>query len=758
MESKRFRNFERRSRRRKTKKQETKKHEDNFYCFWRGGLKTLAYVGIISTMGVFREAIIVCGGLAALWGGLLSGSAWGADDLESGPRLMGMRGLNTVPDARMDPAGTVRVGVSSSDPYAHISVSAQLSGALSFNLRQSARMSGLLDTPRGLSPALDVKLRLLEESAWRPAVAIGLDSAFGARDTAAEYIVLSKRYGDFDLTAGMGWGRLGGAGMIANPIPFAARRRAGGDAPNGPGDWFTGKDAGFFAGVAYVPSFAPDFTVKLDWSADTYTPERALDPGFHPPSPWSASVNWRPLQGLDLGIGTAGGKKIMARLNIAVRPETWPFAPYKPSVPPRIPPRSGALNKAAMRGMAAKNGLFLRNIQSDPQGGTIHAVIESDPAVPMSIQIGRAARYMAAYGGLKPESFVLTPENEDLRGVSVRLSRRDLENAAAGRGSPEEIWQNAEVTAPVVFPPGEERSERRKKRPKDPRLFGRFRWILQTDAGIQERDAGLIHRTALLADFRAARFRGMFALGGRVRLNIFGNAGDLSTRTDSENAISRGAFGAFSGLRVMPESFYLNASHSFFGGAAHASLTTGYIEEMFVGTGGEVLWRPLGRRFALGGELWEVSRRDPSTPGAVGIADFPVWSGHLNGWLEWPEDDLTFYAKAGRYLGGDWGGTVGLVRDFSNGVKIDASATLTDGADRDEFGRRSPAGQAMVSLRLPFGSVPTRLIPQGSEFHLNVRSVGRNAGQVIDNPTSLYERTNGFSTGRLAREWVSIME
>ncbi|MCB9979350.1 MAG: YjbH domain-containing protein [Rhodospirillales bacterium] len=714
-------------------------------------------------MTLFRWVFAACALLAGFClAGFSAGFARAAeavDGLDSGPRLTGMRGLNIIPDARMDPPGTVRVGLATSDPYLHVSVSAQIAGPLSLNLRQSARMSGLLETPRTLSPALDVKLRLLEESTWRPALAIGLDSAFGARETASEYIVASKRYGDFDFTAGLGWGRLGAAGHIANPFGFAAQARAvDGDSPNGPGDWFTGKDAAFFAGVAYVPEFAPNLTFKLDWNGDTYTPEKAADPGFHPPSPWSASVNWRAWSGFDLGIGTAGAEKVMARLSWSATPETWGVAPYKATAPPRIPPRSGRLNRSAMMSAAARDGLYLRDVRADPKGQTISAVTESSPFVPIPLQIGRAARYMAAYGGLKPESFVLTPENEDLRGMSVRLSRRDLENAVAGRGSPEEMWQNAEVTAPVAFPSAYGLSGSSKKEHKDPRLFGRFRWILATDLGIQERDAGLVHRTALLADFRAARFRGMFAIGGRVRLNMFGNAADLSTRTDSENMISRGTFGAFSGLRVMPESFYLNASHSFFGGSLHGSLTTGYIEEMFAGTGGEVLWRPFGKRFALGGELWEASRRDPSTPGAVGIADSPVWSGHLNGWLEWPEDHLTFYAKAGRYLGGDWGGTVGLVRDFSNGAKIDASVTLTDGLDRDEFGRRSPAGQAMLSLSLPFGSVPTRLIPQGSEFHLNVRPVGRNAGQFIENPAPLYDRTNGFSTGRLAKGWGRVVE
>lgn len=699
-------------------------------------------------MGVFR-VVLICGILVGIRAGMAAGDAC-AEGLESGPRLMGMRGLNTVPDARMDPPGTIRAGLGVSDPYLHASVSAQLAGPLSLNLRQSARMSGLLDTPRALSPAVDIKVRLLEEGPWRPAVAVGLDSAFGERATASEYIALSKRYGDFDFTAGLGWGRLGSAGHMGNPLAFASRERSMDDSrSNGPGDWFTGKDAAFSAGIAYVPYFAPGVSFKLDWKGDTYAAEKASDPGFDPPAPWSASLNWE-RRGIGLGIGTAGGEKIMARLNLTASPDTWGVAPYKRSLPPPLPARPEKSTTTAMAQTAGENGIFLHSIAPDPEGRTLSAVMDSDAFEPMPRRIGRAARSMAAYAGARVESLVLTPEEGGLRGMSVRLSRHDLERAVQGSGSPEEIWKNAEITRPVDGPMSSGKM-------KDFRKAGGFRWILQTDLGLAERSAGILHRTALIADFQQKQGFKFLTSGGRLRLNLFGNTGDLPVRTSSGTDLVRGHLGAFSGLRVMPEVLYFSASHSF-AGEVHASLTMGYLEEMAAGTGAEILWRPFGKRFALGAEVWSASLRDPETPGAIGLSGAPVLSGHLNGWYEWPEDDLTLYAKAGRYRGGDWGGTIGLIRDFSNVVRLDAAATVTDGADRDEDGWRMPVGLAMLSLRVPIGNIPTRFVPQGSEIHLNVGPQGRNAGQILTNPAPLYERTNGFSTGRLAEGWGRVTE
>ena len=52
---------------------------------------------------------------------------------------------------------------------------------------------------------------------------------FGIRDmvgtgfAGAEYIVASKEVGGFDVTLGMGWGRLAGNGDFENPMTWLSR-------------------------------------------------------------------------------------------------------------------------------------------------------------------------------------------------------------------------------------------------------------------------------------------------------------------------------------------------------------------------------------------------------------------------------------------------------------------------------------------------------------------------------------------------------
>ncbi|HRC26279.1 MAG TPA: YjbH domain-containing protein, partial [Alphaproteobacteria bacterium] len=453
-----------------------------------------------------RRAAVVCGATAGLLAFCLAGFAR-ADGLESGARLTGARGLNTVPDARMDAPGTLRAGVATSDPYLHAAVSAQLAGPLSLTLRQSARLSSLRDAPRALSPAVDVKLRISEEGPIAPALAVGADALFGARATASEYVVASKRFGDFDVTGGLAWGRLGRAGALGNPLGFLDREREGGEeGQSGPGDWLTGRRVGVFAGVAYVPAFAPSLTVKLDWSEDNYAAEKAADPGFDPPAPWSAAVSWRAAKGLEVGVGTVGAEKIMARVNLLGAPEGWGVRPYKTSVPPRLPERPARTNETAMRQMAGANGTDLSGVSLSPDGQTLSARLALDPHRPVALQIGRAARFMAGYGAARAQMLALSLDSAGTRGPVVVLPRGGLERMAAGRASPEEVWRGARIEPSVARPSG-----------VFPATSGRFRWIVQTDLSVSERTAGILHRTALLADFEDFPAGGPLRMGGRVR-------------------------------------------------------------------------------------------------------------------------------------------------------------------------------------------------------------------------------------------------
>ena len=51
----------------------------------------------------------------------------------------------------------------------------------------------------------EAKIRLWEEQRYLPQVAVGIRDLVGTGLWGSEYVVASKKMGDFDVTLGMGW-------------------------------------------------------------------------------------------------------------------------------------------------------------------------------------------------------------------------------------------------------------------------------------------------------------------------------------------------------------------------------------------------------------------------------------------------------------------------------------------------------------------------------------------------------------------------
>src|SRR5204863_9402641 len=62
------------------------------------------------------------------------------------------------------------------------------------------------------------KFRLWSESRYAPQVAVGLRDLGGTGLFSGEYLVANKRFGAFDWSFGIGWGYVGGAGDVRNPL------------------------------------------------------------------------------------------------------------------------------------------------------------------------------------------------------------------------------------------------------------------------------------------------------------------------------------------------------------------------------------------------------------------------------------------------------------------------------------------------------------------------------------------------------------
>ncbi|MGB1077573.1 MAG: YjbH domain-containing protein, partial [Bdellovibrionales bacterium] len=194
-------------------------------------------------------------------------------------------------------------------------------------------------------------------------------------------------------------------------------------------------------------------------------------------------------------------------------------------------------------------------------------------------------------------------------------------------------------------------------------------------------------------------------------------------------------------------------NHSF--GDLHTHISAGYLEEMYAGYGGEVLYRPYGHTYAIGVEGWNTYRRDfDSTLNAEIITDNDGWTGFVNAYYEIPNSSTTIHGKVGRYLGQDFGGTASVSHSFKNGVVATGYLTLTDEDDIDVFGG---ADNVFGGLRLSIPTKPDRFKKICCDVDVRIEPLGRDTGQAL-NKSSLYETSDPLSYRHVMQNWEEIRD
>jgi hypothetical protein len=171
----------------------------------------------------------------------------------------------------------------------------------------------------------------------------------------------------------------------------------------------------------------------------------------------------------------------------------------------------------------------------------------------------------------------------------------------------------------------------------------------------------------------------------------------------------------------------------------------GYLESMFAGAGGEILWRPEGARWALGVDAYQVWQRDFDR--LFGLQHYHKATGHISLYYDSPWYGLNFQLRAGQYLAGDRGATFQVTRRFSTGVEIGAFFTKTN-VSAQQFGEGS--FDKGIIIRIPLGWIAP--LETQSMVAMDLRPVQRDGGQFLGGDASLYEETRPTNEGELLRQ------
>lgn len=692
--------------------------------------------------------------------------SFGADDIGHSATLnmMGELGLNTVPSARLSPEGTLRVTLSRQAPYTHAAMGLQISDRLYVGLRQTSESDSFSSSSKHLYPGMDIKLGLFDERRFLPQISVGLQSAFGHKRMAAEYLAMSKRYEDFDFTLGFGWGRLATRGGLPNPILLnhimgtKSARDIDGDDPNTPNDWFKG-DMGIFGGFEYHTPI-DGLSFKADITSDSWKAEKAADPQFNAPALWSVGLSYTPsyLNGIDTGIAYAGNNSVMARVSFTPHVGSWPFNDARQHA--SIDMKSGRPNiiNPPIDSENDEDDDFNQSLEQEKKLGLSHILIDKRTAAAdldlkdnfsTPFQIGESSRYLANIAGRTPEQIIFHIRRYGLKGTDIELNRADLERAFLNhQGSSEEIWQTTQFLQKSVPPSLAKVIGDIQTAQED---FG-FKTDLINDVSLSENDSGLLYRTGIIASLHKFFGRHFFSLHS-LRINLADNLQNLNLYRGLNSLPVRSDIDAFTQNRVVLDRSFLTGFVTL-GDDLHMASSIGYLEEMYMGATSEIIYRPFGNNWALGAEANLALKRDPYSSFALLPNGDHILSGFLNGYYEIPNTGATLKASIGRYLAGDIGGSLALSNEFENGVIMKADITATNQSNPDIYGGTTNVYSG-IRLSLPLGSLP--FVPNGSRIVTNAAPLGRDKGQRLDNPTPLYEMTEPLSYRHITRQWQRLM-
>ncbi|MGA3796615.1 YjbH domain-containing protein [Pseudomonas fluorescens] len=666
-------------------------------------------------------------------------------------------GLLQTPTARMAPAGELSVNASRTDPYSRYSLSLQPFDWLEGSFRYTA-ITNRLYGPESLSgnqsfkdKAIDAKARLLKETHWLPEVALGFRDIGGTGLFSSEYFVANKRVGNLDFSLGIAWGYIGNRGDFTNPLSVfgdkfndrpetsAAVARAGDVNAD---SYFRGSPS-LFGGVSYQTPWAP-LSLKLEYEGNDYKNE-PLDNDIKQDSPINIGAVYKLTDSIDLSAAWERGNTAMFGItlhtNFASRKTpTKTYDPPAEPLPAQAPVISPDQVNWANVSQRLQNNAGYKVERITQRGSELLVYGEQSRYFYSAKAVGRASRILDNSVNDDIDWFTLVNKRYDMPLEETSVPRETFREVVKNEEPLQSLHRATEVNAAV---PHTETTLYTGAR--EPFSYGLGLGYKQNIGGPD----GLLYQVTADADAEY-RFTRDTWWSGLLSVNLLNNydkftydapSGLPRVRTDLRKYLTTSDV-------TMP-TFQLNHAKQL-DKDLYGMVYGGYLESMFAGVGGEVLFRPAGQRWSVGADLNFVRQRDFDQ--GFGLRDYSTVTGHVTGYT-----DLPFEAQAavsvGRYLARDWGTTIDLSREFRNGVRFGGWVTLTT-ATKEEYGEGSFDKGIYISI--PFDE----LMSMSTMRRANIvwAPLTRDGGARLNRSYSLHSMTDSRDSDLFYRNFDKITE
>jgi hypothetical protein len=661
-------------------------------------------------------------------------------------------GLLQTPTARMAPAGELSVNASRTDPYTRYSLSLQPFDWLEGSFRYTA-ITNRAYGPESLSgdqsykdKAVDAKIRLWQESHWLPQVALGFQDIGGTGLFSSEYFVSNKRVGNFDFSVGVAWGYMGSRGDFDNPLGWVDERFDTRPPSEGTGDlnanYFRGSPS-LFGGVAYQTPWAP-LSLKLEYEGNDYKNE-PKDNDIKQDSPINVGAVFKLTDSIDLSAAWERGNTAMFGItlhtNFASRKTpTKTYDPPAEPLPAQAPVTSPDQVNWANVSQRLQNNAGYKVERITQRGSELLVYGEQSRYFYSAKAVGRASRILDNSVNDDIDWFTLVNKRYDMPLEETSVPRETFREVVNHQEPLQDLHRATEVNAAV---PHTETTLFTGAR--DPFSYGLGLGYKQNIGGPD----GLLYQLTADADAEY-RFTRDTWWSGLLSVNLLNNydkftydapSGLPRVRTDLRKYLTTSDV-------TMP-TFQLNHAKQL-DKDLYGMVYGGYLESMFAGVGGEVLFRPAGQRWSVGADLNFVRQRDFDQ--GFGLRDYSTVTGHITGYT-----DLPFEAQAavsvGRYLARDWGTTIDLSREFRNGVRFGGWVTLTT-ATKEEYGEGSFDKGIYISI--PFDELMS--VSTMRRANIVWAPLTRDGGARLNRSYSLHTMTDSRDSDLFYRNFEKITE
>jgi hypothetical protein len=675
----------------------------------------------------------------------------------SSPSNYGDTGLLEIPNARFMKEASLRFNFSSSYPnefttitaspfklleasYRYTEIKNKLYGPSSYSGNQSLKDKGF-----------DLKMRLIGEGYYRPAVALGLRDIAGTGIFSSEYLVATKSLGNFDVTAGLGWGKLGSDDSIRNPLLSLSESfqiRTGSIKEGGEfkyTDWFSGTTA-LFGGVEY---HLRKYGLKLIAEYDSSRPDMSTISPVEVKSNFNLGLNYHLSNNLQLGLSFERGTNF--RMSFSLKGN---FLKDTISKPP--PKNIIALSKEQKKKSFKNPDIFYRSLNKSLRDEKIfiQSATLKDAEVSVAIassrfrniprMAGRSAAIISALASEDVERMNIHVMNGDLEIATLNINRNKFDAAKAFKGSPQEVLKVSLIDSNSNNPLISDSDF-------NPRIdFPEFSWTmspaLKHQIGGPE---GFYLGQIFWKTDTTIKFRRNLSLYTSFGINLYDTFNDFKNpsqsniphvRSDIQDYLSEGK----NNLQRMKLEYMFSPFKDIY---MRADL--GLIEEMFGGFGGEILYRPIDNNYSLGLSIHRVKQRGYKQ--RFSFKEYETTTGHASLYYDFPMG-ISSQMSIGRYLAGDKGATIDLSRRFTSGFVLGIFATKTE-LSEEEFGEGS------FDKGFYF-SIPTSLFY--SDFRTGNISFGlhpltKDGGAFLIQHNSLFSILGDSSKNSILRDWKDLL-